>query len=237
MEAGHQKNEEEKEIRVTGQPKTLTMKQNVVILDQQQKSLCQIKIGEKKATGFLCKISDHPVLITNNHVINENLLEPGKEIKICFTDAKQNPHYKTIKIDTRRTTYTADEVEGINIDTTIIELYPNEDGLKDQKFMELDDQLMTEDVYDIYAPKDIYLIHYKDGEEVALSIGEINDDSKNEINSVTSYDLLHTCDTGKGSSGSPIILYNHKIIGVHRGRIINSKFNIATMLQYPVKNL
>ena len=48
-----------------------------------------------------------------------------------------------------------------------------------------------------------------------------------------SYTLFHNCDTGQGSSGSPIILYNHKVIGVHRGYAPEK--NIIELLSYNIQ--
>ena len=50
------------------------------IIEQMRKDICKIKIGEEQGAGFFCKIPfpnmDNmlPVLIINNHVINEDVL-------------------------------------------------------------------------------------------------------------------------------------------------------------------
>ena len=50
------------------------------IIEQMENAICQIKIEDMQATGFFCKIpfpdksSMLPVLITNNHIINGQLL-------------------------------------------------------------------------------------------------------------------------------------------------------------------
>ena len=62
--------QEEKEGKKNDVPQTLTMKQNLIILKQQTKSICKITTSGSHATGFLCCIPN-PVLITNNHVLNE----------------------------------------------------------------------------------------------------------------------------------------------------------------------
>ena len=73
-------------------PGALTAKQERVIAKQQAKSLCQITANELKLTGFLCNIPE-PVLITNNHVLNDSQLKLGKEIRIYFTDINAKKHY------------------------------------------------------------------------------------------------------------------------------------------------
>ena len=48
------------------------------ILEQMEKNICKIKIGEEQGTGFFCKIPFPtkenllPVFVTNNHIININ---------------------------------------------------------------------------------------------------------------------------------------------------------------------
>ena len=224
------KNQIKRDSRLFDQPKTLTTEQILVILNQQSKSLCQIKTTEEITTGFLCNIPN-PVLITNSQVVNEVQIQPGNQINICFTDKNKKKYYKTIIIDDKRTVYTIGKLNGEEIDTTIIELRPNEDGLNNQEFMEIDDQLMSDNVEDKYEKNDIYIIHYKDRKDTSLSIGTINEMKKEN----KSYTISHTCYTDLGSSGSPIILYNHKIIGIHRGYYKDKNINVATLLQYPIK--
>ena len=49
------------------------------------------------------------------------------------------------------------------------------------------------------------------------------------------YEIIHTCSTEKGSSGSPIInLLNNKVIAIHVGNSINMNFNKGTFLKYPI---
>ena len=228
--SSNKKNKEEEKKKPIDPPRKLTKKQTMEILKQQAKSLCQITTNTCKGTGFLCKIPN-PVLITNNHVLNEDKIKPGEEIKIYFTDEKDNKHYKTIKIDETRVTYTVNKIGDEVIDTTIIEMRKDEDKLDEEEFMEIDKELMIDQVKNAYEAKDVYLIHYYDGKEISLSIGIINEVKKGE----KSYTLLHTCDTNHGSSGGPIILYSHKVVGLHREFLSNENFKRATLLQYPIK--
>ena len=91
--------------------------------------------------------------------------------------------------------------------------------------------IINDKVKNAYMTKDIYIIQYKDGEEISTSNGIINE-IKNEKEP---FSLLHNCDTDHGSSGSPIILYNHKVIGLHRGWNSGDYYNRGTLLQYPIK--
>ena len=177
MGAGSSKKKEEKEKKIIGHSKALTMTQYKKILKQQENSLCQITTKTSTANGFLCKIP-YPVLITNNHVLNEDQIKSEKEIKICFTDINSKKHFKTIKIDETRTIYSIGEKNNEDIDTTIIEIKINEDKLQNQEFMEIDDYLMDDKIKNAYESKDIYIIQYKGGEEIATSTGIINEIKK-----------------------------------------------------------
>ena len=211
------KSRENQEQELSGLPLPLSTEQLRVILKQQSKTLCKIKTNTAKASGFLCRLPEakNPVLITCNHVLNETLLKPGNEVNIIFTDENENKTYKTIKIDESRTIYTVGELDGEEIDVTIIELFPDKDKLNDNEYIEIDKELMTENVKIAYGNENVYDIYYKEGEETFISTGIIKFIKKNE--SDKSYTILHNCNTIEGSSGSPIILYNHKVIGVQRG--------------------
>ena len=69
--------EGEKESILTGYPNIISYESSKRIIKQMEKNICKIKIGNEQGTGFFCKIpfpnKDNmlPVLITNNHVINE----------------------------------------------------------------------------------------------------------------------------------------------------------------------
>ena len=99
-------------------------------------------------------------------------------------------------------------------------------------FTEIDDKLMSENVENVSKTKNIYLIYNNLEEEgiISLSTGIVNKIAKKN----KSYTLFHNCDTKMGSSGGPITLYNHKVIGVHRGRL-GSGEKVATLLQFPIK--
>ena len=85
-----------------------------------KKYIFKIKIGQTQGTGFFCKIpfpdKDNilPVLITNNHIINKNILN-RKDEKINL-DIKGEKDIKTINLN-NRFKYTNEEH-----DITIIEI-------------------------------------------------------------------------------------------------------------------
>ena len=78
---------EEGEIK--GAIDSVTILQTKTILNQMENSVCKI-IGNKKGSGFFCKIEKDkekiPVLMTNYHIINDNFLKHEKILKIYFRD-------------------------------------------------------------------------------------------------------------------------------------------------------
>ena len=200
-------------------PKPLKNKQTIIIVNQTKNSLCKIITKNFNATGFLVHIPN-PVLITNNHVLGEEELEIGQKIKLSFNDDET---FKSILIDKNRNIYTIYKKDDVILDISIIEIKPLEDELSDHEFLELDNNIIKNDLKERYEFQNIYIIQYSNGEESANTTGVISEIIKNKYN----YDIVHTCDTDMGSSGSPILLYNHKVIGVHRGEC-------GTLLKYPI---
>ena len=93
---------------------------NKKIVEQMEKCICKIKINNKQGTGFFCKIPFPdknkilPVLITNNHILDENeLSENNVEIQL-FIKAEED--IKRINLN-KRMKYTNEEY-----DISIIEI-------------------------------------------------------------------------------------------------------------------
>ena len=204
-----------------------------IILNQMQK--CVVKICNQdgsNGTGFFCKIKLNsekylPVLITNNHVINE------KEEKIgIITNNGQNK--KTLNIKNKF------KYANIEYDVMIISL--KEEDMKDNniyEYLELDDDIMNNNDYNInYIGKSIYILHYPDNfekDEVAVSFGILKNRSENENEK---YNFFHFCSTGYGSSGSPILnLSKNKIIGIHKQKSKKEELILVLFYLIQLKNL
>ena len=79
----------------------------------------------------------------------------------------------------------------------------------------------------IYVKESIYILQYYLSNEIAgVSFGIIA--------SIKDYKIFHTCNTEPGSSGSPILTCNNKLIGIHKGVIDNKPFNIGSFLNYAI---
>ena len=221
-----------KEIRLDGYSSIIPYENTHKILEQMNKYICKIKIGKEQGTGFFCKIpfpnedTMIPVFITNNHVINEELLyKQNKDIEIYLREENKK---KIINLK-NRIIYT-----NKSYDTTIIEI-KEEDEIK--KYLELDDKIINDIIYNDnknfdYIDDEVYTIQYPNG-KLSVSYGIIEtiyDDKK--------YSFKHKCSTESGSSGAPILkIYNNKIIGIHKEglQLSNYKTNLGTFLNYPIK--
>ena len=118
------------------------------IPNQKEKSICKIIINKKDkgrgfGTGFLCNIRNFTkyikTLITAYHVIGEEDLIIGNEIKITFNDNKKE---KLIKIEGPRRIYASKKD-----DIIIIEIIDS-DKLKNYDALEIDENIYNGIYYD-----------------------------------------------------------------------------------------
>ena len=200
---------DENEGYITGFQNPITYQCTKRIMKQMEKNICKIKIRHEQGTGFFCKIpfpdknNMLPILITNNHIINEELLnKTDAEIQL---DIKEETNKIKINLNNRMK-YTNKEY-----DVTIIEI---KDKDKLNNFLELDD-IIINDILDNenknkeYEDKTIYIIQYPKG-ELSVSYGILANITLDKI-----YNFHHKCSTEKGSSGSPILTLNNKVFGIH----------------------
>ena len=93
------------ESLLTGYPNVISYESVLKIINQMEKVICKIKIGNEVGTGFFCKIpclnknNMQLVSITNNHVINEELLYKDNQ-KISFK-IKEDNEFKIINLNNR----------------------------------------------------------------------------------------------------------------------------------------
>ena len=213
-----------KEIMIEKYPRPISIKGTKEILNQMENCICKIyKNGGGKGTGFFCNIkynnNNIPVMMTNNHVIDEKYIKENNNIELTLNDDNIN---KTIILNNNnRKIYTNKEY-----DITIIEIKYEKDKINN--FMELDEKIFNEKSEILYNNNhSIYIPQYLNGDKVVVSYGIIN--------KIDGYNINHYCCTESGSSGSPIInLLNNKIIGIHKEGSNHFKFNKGTYLKYPI---
>ena len=204
--------------------------QNSVNICNEQKNNCIVKIILENgyATGFLLKIPFGnknklmPVLMTNNHVINEDFPKNNRYLSVCKAD--QNNIYN-IDFNIPRRFYTNKD-----LDSTIIEI-KHEDKFGLKYFLEVDEDIEKEDPNSIYTDKFAYTIHFPKGNDAALQPGKIT--------LITPYPeclIYHLCNTEHGSSGCPILSYEtFKVIGIHKGADKQNNSNFGIFIKYPIE--
>jgi len=200
------------------------------IINQMEKTICRLKIEDEQGTGFFCRIpfpnkkNMLPVLITNNHIINDKILYKNNEIITLYM---QEIGKKNIDLN-NRLKYTNKEY-----DITIIELLEKD---KINNYLKLDEDIITDIINkkdknknDNFIDKTLYALQYPES-NLSVSYGILEN-----ICADKNYNFKHKCSTRKGSSGSPIInINNNKIIGIHKSTI--NKCNMGTFLNYPIKD-
>ena len=195
-------------------------------LKEMGKCICKIN-GNKIGTGFFCRINylDYsiPVLITNNHVIDENFMELKNQLKVYINDESY-----IIGINKKNLIYSS---ERNKYDIIIIKLREGEI----KNFLELDQNIFKFNSENLYLDEQIFILHFPNAGEAKVSyacgIEKIND-----------YDIKHKCNTEVGSSGGPIFsAITKRIIGIHKGAISNRErktaYNIGTFLKFPLNDL
>ena len=212
-----------KEKDLSGRVSPITASKLKAILEQIEKCICDIKCPlEGHGTGFFCTIpypnffSLKPVLITNNHVLNEKDISEGKTIKITLNN---ETIHKEIEITNKRKIYTDEK-----LDITIIELEPEEDGIEIDSFLEIDKKINCKEPNIEFKNIDIYII------------GNIQEYTYGKIKQIDEDgNIAHFCPTKPGMSGSPIInLNNFKVIGIHKGAHPKKEWNLGTFLKEPI---
>ena len=216
-------------------PNIISFESTQKIIEQMNDCICKIKINNKQATGFFCKIpfpnknNMKKVLITNNHIVNKELLYKDY-IQIELT-IKKDSKIKSLNVK--------DRLKYTNriYDITIIELKESDNI---NNYLELDDTILDDIVINLdnlrgnqnkdYINQTIYIIQYPES-KLSVSYGvlsNISEDKKNEF--------IYNGGTKEGSSGSPILNLNNKIIGVHKEYIHKSNYNKGLFLNCSIKD-
>ena len=222
--------EDNKENILVGYPNIISYECTKKIKEQMERNICKINIGNSQGTGFFTKIpfpdlnNMLPVFITNNHIINNELLyKEDIKIKIDIYDESDN---KEINLNNRMK-YTDEEY-----DITIIEI-KKEDNINN--YLELDEIIINDIINNInknkiYINETIYIIQYPEN-KLSVSYGILEN-----IYIDKKYNFNHKCSTKGGSSGSPILNINNKLIGIHKeGNSNNKQYNKGLFLNYPIK--
>jgi len=180
------------------------------------------------STGFFIKLNIKGklfnFLFTCKHSVGEKEIQSEIEITIYFGKSKKEKNVN-IKLDKRQRFIIALK----NLDVTVIQILPKDNISKD-KYLLPDYNYLSGN--SDYKNKQIYIggypnviIHKK---EKHYSSGVIRSIIKN-------YHFLHSADTRAGSSGSPIINSDKKVIGIHNGAY--EKLNSGTFISSIINEL
>ena len=189
------------------------------ILEQMKKCICKISNIKGEGTGFFCRSikKNITLMITNNHIIDEEILKKNSKIEVSLNDGEE-----TIEIDLNNKKLYTNEIYY----TTIIEI----NGEKIEHYIDLDESILEENK-NLYNKK-IYILQYSrynsNEMKAAVSYGIIKE-------LIEEYNINHICNTYFGSSGSPILdISNNKVIGIHNSSSKTENYNIGTYLKYPL---
>ena len=181
-------------------------------------------------SGFFLKFErnnkDFYCIMTNQHVIDSNMVRNKEEIEIIYENEKKNI---TIKLDKKERIieYFKDSIQ---IDAIIIEII-EKDNIHDSFF--LSPNLDFNDKTQSLINKDIQILQYPGGKNLFLAMGKII-----RISSENDYMFYHNADTTFGSSGSPIVLKEEKtVIAIHSGGIKDQKENIGYFIGIIIENM
>ena len=210
---------------IDGHPQSISIDALKKILFLLEKCICKVKHQTGTATGFFSNIyldewEPIRVFITNNHVLDEDNIKPGKAIFFSLNNEKEKFE---IEIDESRKTYTNEEY-----DVTIIEI-KKKDNLPKDSFLDIDNNICEQK--NSFLNQAIYLLHYPEGKTMYYSQGIIKTIFPDK------YNIEHTCASNFGSSGGPLInTTDYKIIGIHKGGSKQEKYyNIGTFLKEPIE--
>ena len=203
---------------------SINIEQLQIILESSKKAVVKISKQGCFGSGFLCTfyLSDFnrlPVLISNNHILNENDITVGKKIDFSLNNDKS---FYQILIDESRKVYTSSLY-----DITFIEI-KKEDGINISSFLEIDRNIFSFDERELNN-KQVSLLSYPMG-KLEFSNGMIKKLTED------GYHIYHLCRTTPGCAGGPIIdLKNYHVIAVHQGSSKGNKFNIGIFLKKPLE--
>ena len=166
------------------------------------------------ASGFfLTNDNNNKYLLTNNHVLTEEMVNSNKEITIEI----YNKNTYKLKLKQKNIKLYEDP-----LDIAIIQINDLNELCNNIKFLSID--LNYKKGYNIYLNKEIYILGYPLGNSVEYSPGKTK-----KIN--PEGELGYDCNTDSGSSGSPIFLKDlDLVIGIHKAGEIRNKINIGTFI-------
>jgi len=171
--------------------------------DNSRKALCKITYGKKRASGFLVNLGHNKKgLITCHHVINkEMILNPDFEFKAEFQGIDKNFTFKKTKFK-QIYSMSSHDFTFMEFDTKLSEEFLEKGAIF------LDYELNLEPSEQLIGKK-AFIVQHPAGREAEVAIGFVV--------SIKEFHLFHSMDTEPGSSGSPVMNDEGKVMALHNG--------------------
>ena len=185
------------------------------------KSICKIITSNQLGTGFFIKLNvgKNPFnfLMTNEHVITQEMIEKKKEVEIKYENQKKSLN---ISLDVEKRMIK--DFLYLNIDVVIIQILPK-DEIQEDFFLLPNIEYLNG--YEQFENKQIFILQYAAGGELQCSAQIIK-----KINLLKN-EFSHLSSTLKGSSGSPIFIKGSTyVLGIHKQTNKKETINYANFI-------
>ena len=183
---------------------------------EKSRAICKIILKEtnQDATGFFMEIyPSFQCLLTNYHVISQEMVDADRVIEIVNDSGikmeinlNKNERYIRCFKDP--------------IDITVIQIKKTDHIIKYYNVLEYD--LTYKNKKNNYRA--VYILQHR--------LGNPLENARGKIIEISDFQFSHSIDTDRGSSGSPILLlYNSKVIGIHKSGDIKNNINYGTFIE------
>ena len=200
-------------------PSSIKMEKLIKIIDQMKNYICKIKNKNGESIGIFCYINYEnqkmPSLLTNNYIIDENIIKESQIINVSLNEDKE---YKNIKIYNDKKIFVDKKTN-----MTIIEIKPEIDEITN--FLEIDENIYNNNQN--LLNESIYIIHYqksemKEEQEISVSYGYLEQFNEDNI------ELF--CGVGNCLFAYPLFrLSNNKLLVIFNEN--TNKFNKEMLLK------
>ena len=189
----------------------------IKIIDNLKTALCKIKYNdepiEANGTGFFLAYNSFCFLVTNYHVISENI----KNIEIEIWNGK----IMDLNLNDRYIKFLQKPK-----DITFIQIKENE--INNITYLNYD--LNYERGYNQYLNAEVLSLGYPNGKDLSTGSGKIK--------GIGEFEFYHNIPTENGSSGSPIILFSSlTVIGIHKAANYQRRLNKGTFIGEIIKDI